>query len=115
MFISLPNGFQFLSPQALSEAWRYMADSRDEGGNERDVVFSPHGAFNCHFAGACSDVCPKGVDPGFAIQALKQDMFLNKVGARKCKHGGELLPKSNEFIPNEKIPVCFMFYYGVGN
>lgn len=95
---------QFLGPQALSQAWRYIADSRDEGSKERDVVFSSHGAFNCHFAGACSDVCPKGVDPGFAIQQLKQDMFLKKVGARKCKHSPEILPQKSEFKPNEKIP-----------
>ena len=67
---------QFLGPQALSQAWRYMADTRDEGGKERENVYTSHGVFNCHFAGACSDVCPKGVDPGFAIQQLKKDRKL---------------------------------------
>lgn len=96
---------KFMGPQALSQAWRYMADSRDEGAEERQNVFSVHGAFNCHFAGACSDVCPKGVDPGFAIQQLKQDMFLKKLG-KKCSHSAEVLPRITEHKPNEKIPVA---------
>lgn len=63
----------FTGPQALGQAYRYIADSRDEGGFERlNVVDQEHGVWRCHFAGACSFVCPKGVDPAFAIQRLRK-------------------------------------------
>lgn len=63
---------EFLGPQALSQAYRYIADSRDQGARERfDLVDSPVGVWGCEFAGACSEVCPKGVDPALAIQLLK--------------------------------------------
>ena len=62
----------YLGPQALTKAYRFIADSRDSGHLERvRIVDDEHGLWNCHFAGSCSDVCPKGVDPAFAIQQLK--------------------------------------------
>ncbi|MDR7522528.1 MAG: succinate dehydrogenase iron-sulfur subunit [Armatimonadota bacterium] len=64
---------QFLGPQALAQAYRYAADSRDGGfGVRADVVDSLQGVFGCHLAGACSEACPKGVDPALAIQLLKR-------------------------------------------
>jgi succinate dehydrogenase / fumarate reductase iron-sulfur subunit len=63
----------FIGPQALGQAYRYVADSRDEGVNERiQVIDRAHGIWRCHFAGACSFVCPKGVDPALAIQRLRK-------------------------------------------
>jgi len=62
----------YLGPQALAQAFRYIADNRDLGFNERlNVLDSKHGVWRCHFSGSCSDVCPKGVDPALAIQYLK--------------------------------------------
>jgi succinate dehydrogenase / fumarate reductase iron-sulfur subunit len=47
------------------------------------------GAFRCHFAGACSDACPKGVDPALAIQLLKRELSLYSLGlAKKKKRAG---------------------------
>jgi succinate dehydrogenase / fumarate reductase, iron-sulfur subunit len=64
---------KFTGPQALGQAYRYMSDSRDEGAAERlPVLDVPHGIWRCHFAGACSFVCPKGVDPALAIQRLRR-------------------------------------------
>ncbi len=63
----------FIGPQALGQAYRYMSDTRDEGAHQRiGVLDNPHGIWRCHFAGACSFVCPKGVDPALAIQRLKR-------------------------------------------
>ncbi len=63
----------FIGPQALGQAYRYIADSRDEGALSRILtVDSNHGIWRCHFAGACSFVCPKGVDPALAIQDLRR-------------------------------------------
>lgn len=66
----------FLGPQALSQAYRYIADSRDEGGDVRlEAVDSFEGVWGCEFLGACSAVCPKGVDPALAIQLLKMRLL----------------------------------------
>ena len=63
---------KFLGPQSITQAYRYSVDSRDEGFDERSkIADDTHGIWNCHLAGACSDACPKGVDPAFAIQKLK--------------------------------------------
>jgi succinate dehydrogenase / fumarate reductase, iron-sulfur subunit len=62
----------FIGPQALSQAYRYNSDSRDQGEKERlDSLDSMEGVWGCEYAGACSLVCPKGVDPALTIQLLK--------------------------------------------
>ena len=62
----------FLGPQALAQAYRYVADNRDKGKNERlKIIDDSHGIWRCHFAGSCSQVCPKGVDPAMGIQMLR--------------------------------------------
>lgn len=63
---------KFPGPQALSQAYRYFIDNRDNGGKERmNIVDDKHGIWRCHFAGSCSSVCPKGVDPALGIQLLR--------------------------------------------
>lgn len=62
----------FIGPAALALAHRYNLDSRDVGRSAReDVVASNPGIWECSFVGACSDVCPKSVDPAAAIQQTK--------------------------------------------
>jgi succinate dehydrogenase iron-sulfur subunit len=63
---------KYPGPQALSAAYRYFIDSRDKGSKERlTIVDTRHGIWRCHFAGSCSHVCPKGVDPALGIALLK--------------------------------------------
>ncbi|MCH8914399.1 MAG: succinate dehydrogenase/fumarate reductase iron-sulfur subunit [Thaumarchaeota archaeon] len=62
----------FVGPQALAQAYRYVADSRDKGKDSRlKIIDESHGIWRCHFAGSCSQVCPKGVDPAMGIQLLR--------------------------------------------
>ncbi len=62
----------FVGPAALALAHRYNLDSRDVGrGAREDVVASNSGIWECSFVGACSEVCPKSVDPAAAIQQTK--------------------------------------------
>lgn len=76
----------FLGPQALTQAYRYTADNRDCGLHERlEVIDIFHGPYQCHLAGACSQACPKGVDPAFAIQLLKRTLVLDSIGFGKKK------------------------------
>jgi succinate dehydrogenase / fumarate reductase iron-sulfur subunit len=63
---------KFPGPQALSQAYRYFIDNRDTAAKERlNLVDDRHGIWRCHFAGSCSAVCPKGVDPALGIQLLR--------------------------------------------
>lgn len=63
----------YLGPQALSQAYRYLADSRDDDNSGRiEGVDSRNGCWGCHLAGSCSVACPKGVDPALGIQLLKR-------------------------------------------
>ena len=70
----------FPGPQALAQAYRYAMDPRDEGGEKRlELLDGAHGVWRCHFAGSCSYVCPKGVDPALGIQLLKRHVMSGKV------------------------------------
>jgi fumarate reductase iron-sulfur subunit len=63
---------EFIGPAALALAHRYNLDSRDAGRRARIDILADHdGVWNCSFAGACSEVCPKHVDPAAAIQQMK--------------------------------------------
>ena len=76
----------FLGPQALAQAYRYTADNRDCGLPERlEAIDAFHGPYQCHLAGACSQACPKGVDPALGIQLLKRTLVLDSIGFRKKK------------------------------
>ncbi len=67
----------FLGPQALAQVYRYAADTRDDGFRARaEAVDGLHGVFGCHLAGACSEACPKGVDPALGIQLLKRALLV---------------------------------------
>ncbi|MGB7884436.1 MAG: succinate dehydrogenase iron-sulfur subunit, partial [Nitrososphaeraceae archaeon] len=69
---SVGSDTKFPGPQALAQAYRYVADNRDDATQSRlDIVDNKHGIWRCHFAGSCSVVCPKGVDPALGIQLLR--------------------------------------------
>ncbi len=63
---------EFLGPAAIALGFRYNQDSRDEGEAERlPILASSEGIWACSYAGECSEVCPKHVDPAAAIQRSK--------------------------------------------
>ncbi len=67
------NPDKFLGPAALLQAWRFLADSRDQGTQERlDDLEDPYRLFRCHTIMNCTDVCPKGLNPTHAIGLIKQ-------------------------------------------
>jgi len=73
----------FIGPQALSQAYRYNADSRDQGERQRlEAMDTMDGLWGCEYAGACSQVCPKGVDPALSIQLLKLDLTRRRLTGR---------------------------------
>jgi succinate dehydrogenase / fumarate reductase iron-sulfur subunit len=90
----------FLGPMAMGQAYRYVADTRDGAQAKRmEVLDSRHGLWNCHFAGSCSDVCPKGVDPAFAIQQLKA-LAIRKTGTLKKKRPAVNVVQVRELVPD---------------
>ncbi len=82
---TLATDANYLGPMPLTAARRYNADSRDEGfAHRRRRLDTPTGPFRCHYAGECSRVCPKGVDPARAIQLLKRELIADSFGLRKA-------------------------------
>jgi len=66
------NPDKFVGPAGLLQAYRFLADSRDEATNERlDNLEDPYRLFRCHSIMNCVDVCPKGLNPTRAIGHIK--------------------------------------------
>jgi len=67
------NPERFLGPAALLQAWRFLADSRDQGTGERlDQLEDPYKLYRCHNIMNCTMVCPKGLNPTQAIGEIKR-------------------------------------------
>jgi len=57
----------------LLQAWRWLADSRDEAAGERlDNLEDPFRLYRCHTILNCTRTCPKGLNPGKAIAEIKK-------------------------------------------
>ena len=93
----------FLGPQALAQAFRYTTDNRDSGLHERlPALDAFHAPYQCHLAGACTEACPKGVDPALGVQLLKRTLVLNRLGLRRKKPAARVAPLTSEPVPGEK-------------
>ncbi|BAM38728.1 succinate dehydrogenase [Theileria orientalis strain Shintoku] len=72
------NPEHYLGPAALMQAYRWVADSRDEYTTERLVgVNDTMKLYRCHGIMNCTKVCPKGLDPAGAIEKLKRHIAEN--------------------------------------
>ncbi|MBW4331178.1 succinate dehydrogenase iron-sulfur subunit [Stakelama sp. CBK3Z-3] len=69
------NSDRFLGPAILLQAYRWLADSRDEMTGERlDELEDPFRLYRCHTIMNCANVCPKGLNPAKAIAETKKMM-----------------------------------------
>jgi len=67
------NGDRYLGPAVLLQAYRWIADSRDEATGDRlDALEDPFKLYRCHTIMNCTDTCPKGLNPAKAIASIKQ-------------------------------------------
>jgi succinate dehydrogenase / fumarate reductase iron-sulfur subunit len=67
------NSDRFLGPAILLQAYRWLADSRDEMKGERlDELEDPFRLYRCHTIMNCANVCPKGLNPAKAIAETKK-------------------------------------------
>ncbi|MGA1862203.1 succinate dehydrogenase iron-sulfur subunit [Deferribacter thermophilus] len=68
----------YLGPNAFLRAWRYLADSRDEGADERlPILNDKHGVWRCHTIYNCVEACPKELNPTKAIVEIRR-MLMNR-------------------------------------
>ena len=75
------NPDKFVGPAGLLQAYRFIADSRDEATNARlDDLEDPYRLFRCHSIMNCADVCPKNLNPTLAINKIR-DMMVKRRGA----------------------------------
>ncbi|MBL8709470.1 MAG: succinate dehydrogenase iron-sulfur subunit [Rhodospirillaceae bacterium] len=69
------NGDRYLGPAILLQAYRFIADSRDEATGERlDALEDPFRLYRCHTIMNCTKTCPKGLNPAKAIGEIKKLM-----------------------------------------
>ena len=67
------NGDRYLGPATLLQAYRWLADSRDDAAGERlDDLEDPFRLFRCHTIMNCTSTCPKNLNPGKAIAEIKK-------------------------------------------
>jgi len=72
------NPDKFVGPAGLLQAYRFIADTRDQATSERlDNLEDPYRLFRCHTIMNCVDVCPKGLNPTKAINKIK-DLMLKR-------------------------------------
>ena len=69
------NGDKYLGPAILLQAYRWLADSRDDAKGERlDALMDPFKLYRCHTILNCAKTCPKDLNPAKAIAEIKKMM-----------------------------------------
>ncbi len=69
------NGDEYLGPAVLLQAYRWIADSRDEHKTERlEALDDSFSLYRCHTIMNCAKTCPKGLNPGKAIAHIKSEI-----------------------------------------
>jgi succinate dehydrogenase / fumarate reductase iron-sulfur subunit len=67
------NSDKFLGPAILLQAYRWLADSRDQAAAERLAQLDdPFALYRCHTIMNCANACPKGLNPAKAIAEIKK-------------------------------------------
>ena len=70
------NGDKYLGPAILLQAWRWIADSRDDATEERlDKLQDSFKLYRCHTIMNCTKACPKGLNPAKAISNIKKKIL----------------------------------------
>ncbi|MDR9433565.1 MAG: succinate dehydrogenase iron-sulfur subunit [Spiribacter sp.] len=69
------NPDRYLGPAVLLQAYRWIADSRDEDTGARlDDLDDAFKLYRCHTIMNCASACPKGLNPAKAIAEIKRLM-----------------------------------------
>ena len=74
------NPDKFIGPAGLLQAYRFLADSRDEATEERLAALEdPFSVFRCRGIMNCVSVCPKGLNPTRAIGKIRSMLLQHAV------------------------------------
>ena len=69
------NSDKYLGPAVLLQAYRWIADTRDEATADRlEDLEDPFKLYRCHTIFNCTNTCPKGLNPAQAIAKIKKQM-----------------------------------------
>jgi succinate dehydrogenase / fumarate reductase iron-sulfur subunit len=69
------NPDRYLGPAALLQAYRWIADSRDEATDQRlEELDDAFKLYRCHTIMNCTKTCPKGLNPARAIGEIKKSI-----------------------------------------
>ncbi len=69
------NPDRYLGPAVLLQAYRWIADTRDEDtGSRLDDLDDAFKLYRCHTIMNCASACPKGLNPAKAIAEIKRLM-----------------------------------------
>ena len=72
------NGDQYLGPAVLLQAYRWIADSRDDYKEDRlNALNESFKLYRCHTIMNCTKACPKGLNPAKAIGEIKKQIATN--------------------------------------
>jgi fumarate reductase iron-sulfur subunit len=61
----------FIGPFALTRAWRYVNDAREEKCDDKIAAVQVNGIWDCTLCGECVPVCPQGIAPAQDIRMLR--------------------------------------------
>jgi len=71
------NTKEYLGPAVLMQAYRWIEDSRDQFTDERLQQLEEHAnVYKCHTIYNCTLACPKGLNPGKAVQLIKNRLAM---------------------------------------
>ena len=74
------NSDKYLGPATLMQAYRWIADSRDENQKDRlEKLQDTFKLYKCHTIMNCTNACPKGLNPAKQIAKIKSLMVSNKI------------------------------------
>ena len=66
------NPDKFVGPAGLLQAYRFIADSRDQATDQRlEDLNDAYRLFRCRTIMNCTEVCPKGLEPSRAIEKIR--------------------------------------------
>ena len=71
------NSDKYLGPAILLQAYRWIADSRDDATKDRlNNLQDPFKLYRCHTIMNCSNTCPKHLNPGLAVAQIKYEILI---------------------------------------
>jgi succinate dehydrogenase / fumarate reductase iron-sulfur subunit len=70
----------YIGPQAIVQAHRFIFDSRDQGSTQRlDILADPDGVWRCRTIFNCTDACPREIKVTKAISEVKREMLFRQM------------------------------------